>query len=115
METALLQHPKGSIDAVVAQSDDGALAAADVCGQKGRTELKIIGFNGESDAFDYIRAGKMHATILQDAETQGREAVKATQAHLRGETVKNPMITPLYTVTKENIDQHKPAWQSTKS
>ncbi len=112
METILLQFAKGEIDAVVAQSDDGALAAADVCGQKGRTEIKIIGFNGESDAFDYIRDGKIHATILQDAETQGREAVKATLKHLKGEAVDNPQITPLYLITKENLDQYKPAWQS---
>lgn len=115
METALLKFKKGEVDAVVAQSDDGALAAADVCGREGRTEIKIIGFNGESDAFDYIREGKIHATILQDAETQGREAVKATLKHLKGETVEKEQITPLYTVTKENIDQYKPAWQSTKS
>jgi ribose transport system substrate-binding protein len=115
METVLLQYPKGKIDAVVAQSDDGALAAADVCGQKGRTEITIIGFNGESDAFQYIRDGKIHATILQDAETQGREAVKAALKHLRGETVENPQITPLYTITKKNIDEHKPAWESTRS
>ncbi len=115
METALLKFKKGEVDAVVAQSDDGALAAADVCGREGRTEIKIIGFNGESDAFDYIREGKIHATILQDAETQGREAVKATLKHLKGETVDKEQITPLYTVTKENIDGYKPAWQSTKS
>jgi ribose transport system substrate-binding protein len=115
MQTVLLQYPKGQIDAVVAQSDDGALAAADVCGEKGRNEIKIIGFNGESDAFDYIKAGKIHATILQDAETQGREAVKAAVKHLRGEKVANPQITPLETVTKENIAQFKPAWQSSSS
>lgn len=112
METVLLQYPKGKIDAVVAQSDDGALAAADVAGQKGREELVIIGFNGESDAFEAIRAGRMHATILQDAETQGREAVKATMKHLKGEKVENPQITPLYTITKKNIEEHQPAWQS---
>jgi ribose transport system substrate-binding protein len=114
--TALLtQFPKGQIDAIVAQSDDGALAAADVCAQKGRTEILIIGFNGESDAFDYVRDGKMYATILQDAETQGRESVKAALKHLKGETVENPQITPLYTITKKNIAEHKPAWQSTSS
>lgn len=115
MEGILTKYAKGAIDAVVAQSDDGALAAADVCTQKGRSEITIIGFNGESDAFEQIRAGKMHATILQDAETQGREAIKAAVAHLRGEKVKNPQITPLYTITKENIDQHKPAWESSSS
>jgi len=115
METALLQFPKGKLDAVVAQSDDGALAAADVCTQKGRTEIKIIGFNGESDAFDYIKDGKIHATILQDAETQGREAVRATLAHLKGEKVPNPQITRLYTITKQSMGEHQPAWQSTKS
>ncbi|HEU4754796.1 MAG TPA: substrate-binding domain-containing protein, partial [Armatimonadota bacterium] len=101
--------------AIVAQSDDGALAAADVCAQQGRPEIKIIGFNGESDAFDGIRAGRIYATVLQDAETQGREAVKATLKHLAGEQVRNPQITPLYLVTRENLDQYKPAWQSTKS
>jgi ribose transport system substrate-binding protein len=115
METVLLKFPKGSIDMVVAQSDDGALAAADVCAQRGRTEIKIIGFNGESDAFKYIEDGKIHATVLQDAETQGREAVKAALKHLKGETVKNPQITPLYLVRKDNLKEHKPAWESTKS
>ena len=115
MTTVLLQFPKGKIDAVVAQSDDGALAAADVAGRQGRTELTIIGFNGESDAFDYIKDGKIYATILQDAETQGREAVKATLQHLQGQSVKNPLITPLYTITRKNIDEHKPAWESTSS
>ncbi|MFN3650531.1 MAG: sugar ABC transporter substrate-binding protein [Armatimonadota bacterium] len=112
METALNQFPKGAIDCVVAQSDDGALAAADVAGQRGRTELKIIGFNGESAAFDAITAGKIYATVLQDAETQGREAVKATLAHLNGEQVKKEIITPLYLIKKDNIGEHKPAWQS---
>jgi ribose transport system substrate-binding protein len=115
METVLIKYPKGKIDAVVAQSDDGALAAADVCAQKGRTELKLIGFNGESDAFDLIREGKIHATILQDAKTQGIETVKATLKHMKGETVENPQITPLYIIKKDNLDQYKPAWQSTKS
>jgi ribose transport system substrate-binding protein len=115
METVLLKFPKGTIDAVVAQSDDGALAAADVCAQKGRSELKIIGFNGESDAFKYIDEGKIYATVLQDAETQGREAVKATIKHLKGEKVSSPQITPLYLVDKKNLKEHKPAWQSTSS
>lgn len=112
METLLSKYPKGEVDAIVAQSDDGALAAVDVCGQRGRSELLIIGFNGESDAFKAIKAGKMHATILQDARTQGIEAVKAAAAHLSGEKVQNPQITPLYTITRENIDQYQPAWES---
>lgn len=115
VKTLLLQLPKGQVDVIVAQSDDGALAAADVCGREGRTEIKIIGFNGESDAFDYIKQGKIYATILQDAETQGREAVKAAVAHLKGEKVNKEQITPLYTVTQKNIDQYKPAWESSKS
>ena len=44
--------------------------------------------------------------------TQGREAVKATVAHLGGGSVTNPQITSLYLVTKKNIDQYQPAWQS---
>lgn len=111
-ETALVKYRRGALDAVVAQSDDGALAAADVCGQRGRAEIKIIGFNGESDAFAAIRMGGIYGTVLQDAETQGRAAVRAALAHLRGEKVPNPQITPLYAVTRKNLDQHRPAWQS---
>ncbi len=115
MSTVLTQYGPGEVDAVVAQSDDGALAAADVCEQKKRTEIKIIGFNGESDAFDYIKQGKIHATILQSAEEQGRRAVQITLAHLKGEKVEPTVITPLYTITIKNIGEHKPAWESTKS
>jgi ribose transport system substrate-binding protein len=115
VKTLLLQLPKGEVDVIVAQSDDGALAAADVCEKEKRPEIKIIGFNGESDAFNYIKDGKIYATILQDAETQGREAVKATIKALKGEKVEKEQITPLYTVTKKNIDQYKPAWESAKS
>lgn len=115
MQTVLLKYPVGKLDAVVAQSDDGAIAAADECKQNKRKDLIIIGFNGESDAFDYIKAGKIYATILQDAETQGREAVKAAIKHLKKEEVPNPQITELFTVTKKNINEHQPAWQSTKS
>lgn len=115
MERVLTQYPKGGIDAVVAQSDDGALAAIDVAGQKGRGELVIIGFNGESDAFDAVKAGTMYATVLQDAETQGREAVRDAIKHLKGEQVENPHITPLHLITKKNIAEHQPAWQSAGS
>lgn len=114
METALLQYPKGSIDAVVAQSDDGALAAADVCRQRGRTELVIVGFNGESDAFDAVRDGRIYATVLQDAETQGREAIRATLQHLEGKRVPKQIITPLYRITRENVDRFRPAWESSR-
>jgi ribose transport system substrate-binding protein len=112
VQALLLEMRKGQLDVIVAQSDDGALAAADVCARSGRTEIKIVGFNGESDAFDGVKAGRIFATVLQDAETQGREAVKATLAHLKGETVKNPMITPLHLVTKENVGDYRPAWIS---
>jgi ribose transport system substrate-binding protein len=114
MDRVLVQYSKGKINAVVAQSDDGAIAAAKVCGEKGRTEITIVGFNGESDAFALIKAGKVYATVLQDAETQGREAVKATLRHLKGEKVKPLQITPLYLVTQANIGKYKPAWQSTE-
>jgi ribose transport system substrate-binding protein len=112
MQGILLEFPRGRIDAVVAQSDDGALGAADLCGEQGRSELKLIGFNGESAVFDAIREGRIHGTVLQDAETQGREAVRAALKHLKGETVENPQITPLYAITTVNLSDHQPAWQS---
>lgn len=114
VDTILLKFPKGKLDVIVAQSDDGALAAADECAKQGRTEIKIIGFNGESDAFEQVKSGAIYATVLQDAATQGREAVKATLKYLKGEKVPEKQITPLVLITKKNIGKYQPAWESSK-
>ena len=109
--TGLVRRFKpGEIRAIVAQADELALPAAEVAREEGWNDLIVIGFNGTTDAFEAIRAGRMHATILQDAAEQARKAVDAAADHLAGKPVPAEIITPLPVVTKANIDQYKPSY-----
>ena len=63
----------GEIRAVVAQSDEMAVPAAEVVQTEGWKDVLIFGFDGSRSAFDAIlRAGRLKATILQDPLEQGQ-------------------------------------------
>ncbi len=107
----------GEIAAIVAQSDEMALPAAEVARGEGWADVVVIGFNGTKEAFDAVKDGRLKATVLQDAAEQGALAMKAAaehvhiQHHLKGQGTVNPeQITPLPVVTKANVDQLKPAY-----
>lgn len=109
--TGLVRRFKpGEIRAIVAQADELALPAAEVAREEGWKDLIVIGFNGTTDAFEAIRDGRMHATILQDAAEQARKAVDAAADHLAGKPVPAEIITPLPVVTKANVDRYKPSY-----
>ena len=60
----------GEIRAIVAQADELALPAAEVARAEGWKDLIVIGFNGTKAAFDAVKSGRLHATILQDPPTR---------------------------------------------
>ncbi len=100
----------GQIQAIVAQADEMALPAAEVATAAGWT-VPVIGFNGTREAFEAIRAGQLHATILQDAAEQGRLAVQVALDHLSGEKPASADVhTPLPVINNQNIDQYQPAY-----
>ncbi len=100
----------GEIRAVVAQADEMALPAAEVARGAGWNEALVIGFNGTAEAFDAIRDGRLHATILQDSADQGRRAVLAAVSCKKGERLPREIFTPLPVVTKANVETLKPAY-----
>jgi ribose transport system substrate-binding protein len=100
----------GEIQAVVAQADEMALPAAEVARAGGWNNLIVIGFNGTREAFDAVRSGLLHATILQDAADQGERAVRAAVDHLNGKPLPPEVFTPLPLITKANVDQFRPAY-----
>ncbi|HEV3122408.1 MAG TPA: sugar ABC transporter substrate-binding protein, partial [Isosphaeraceae bacterium] len=74
----------GKIQAIVAQSDEMALPASEVCRAEGWKDVIVIGFDGTRAAFDAIKAGTLHATVLQSAARQGAEALEVTVESLKG-------------------------------
>lgn len=111
MMTDLAQRfQPGQIQAIVSQADEMAVPAAEVAQEKGWKDVTVIGFNGNRDGFDAIKAGRMHATILQDASVQGSESVKAAKDFFDGKTLAKDIYTELPVVDKTNIDKYQPAY-----
>ena len=109
--SGLVQRFKpGEIKAIIAQADELALPAAEVARAAGWKNVVVIGFNGTGPAFDAIRAGTLHATILQDPAEQGKLALVAALDAVRGKTTLPDVITKLPAVTKENVDSFKPSY-----
>lgn len=109
--SGLVQRFKpGEIQAIVAQADELALPAAEVARAAGWKDVVVIGFNGTKPAFDAIRDGTLHATILQDPAEQGKLALAAALDAVRGKTALPDAITKLPVITKENVDSFKPSY-----
>jgi ribose transport system substrate-binding protein len=100
----------GEVRAVVAQSDEMALPAAEVAQAEGWKDVAVFGFDGSHTAFDAVRDGRLKATVLQDPLEQGKKALESMVSHLRGQTLDPEVITPLRLITKANVDRHQPAY-----
>ena len=110
MTELVRRFPPGRIQAIVAQADELAVPAAGVAAAEGWKDVLVIGFNGNTSAFQAIKQGRLFATVLQDPVEQGRKAVETTVAHLKGTLPPGDVITPLPLVTKSNIDKYQAAY-----
>jgi ribose transport system substrate-binding protein len=110
MTDLVRRFSSGEIRAVVAQSDEMAIPAAEVVQAEGWKETLVFGFDGSRTAFDAVRKGGLKATILQDPLEQGKKAVETIVAHLRGQIIDPEIITPLRLITQANVDQFQPAY-----
>jgi ABC-type sugar transport system substrate-binding protein len=109
--TVLVQRYKsGEIRAIVAQNDEMALPAARVARGEGWTDVVVVGCDGTAGAFEAIRSGLLHATVLQDAAEQGRLAVNAVADVLNDNPPAADILTPLPVITRENVDRYKPSY-----
>ncbi len=110
MTDLVRRFSRGEIGAVVSQSDEMAIPAAEVIQAEGWKETVVFGFDGSRAAFDAIRKGGLKATILQDPLEQGKKAIESMVAHLRGQNLDPEIITPLRVITQANVDQFQPAY-----
>lgn len=92
MENLLQGHKE--IDAVFAQNDEMALGAIEAINSSGRDVL-VVGFDGNDDAIKAVKEGRLSATIAQQPELIGKEAVTAASKILKGEKVDSKIAVPL--------------------
>lgn len=89
-QNMLEAHP--NIKAIFAQNDEMALGAIEAIGDK---DIQVIGFDGNEDAMKSIKNGKLDATIAQQPELMGKEAIKVVNGLMKGDSVNKQIKVPL--------------------
>ncbi|RKQ28554.1 ribose ABC transporter substrate-binding protein RbsB [Oceanobacillus halophilus] len=84
----------GDIQAVFAHNDEMALGAMEAIKAVGK-DIMVIGFDGVEDAIASVEAGELTATIAQQPDLMGQEAVSAVEKVLNGEGVEELIKVPL--------------------
>jgi erythritol transport system substrate-binding protein len=107
MEIMLSAHP--DIKGVVAGNDEMALGAIQALKDAGKLEqVKVLGFDGNQDATDAVKAGEMVATVLQPIVEGTKMAVAQADSYLKtGETgvAEEKQAIDCVLITKENAGQ----------
>ena len=86
-------HP--DLDAFFAINDPsalGAVAAIEKAGKSGK--IKVIGFDGQLEARQAVKDGKMHATVMQYPKQIGMMTVQAIAKYMAGEKLAPQTLIP---------------------
>lgn len=97
MENILQSQP--DIQAVFAHNDEMALGALEAIKASGR-DILVVGFDATDDAVAAVEAGNMAATVAQQPELIGKNAVETAVKALNGENVDTNIPVELKLVTK---------------
>lgn len=100
-----IQAHRGKFQAVFAHNDEmamGALLALEHAGLK--KDVYVIGIDAIAQALDAVKAGRLDATVFQDAVGQGRGAVDIAVALARKQTTDRKRLIPFQLVTPANVD-----------
>ncbi|MDR0452064.1 MAG: substrate-binding domain-containing protein [Treponema sp.] len=95
------------IDAIICQNDDMAMGALEAAEAKGvKDQVIIVGVDAIADALKAIEAGRLDATVFQDAAGQGAGGVDAAIKLLEiGQKKMDDVWIPFKAVTKDNVTQ----------
>ncbi len=102
-ENILTAHP--DLDGMFASTEpsaSGLLLAVKARGLGGK--LKTVGFDCNDSMIEEMRAGNLHAMVVQDPYKIGYEAVRTIAAKLAGKQPAKRMDLAAVVVSKENID-----------
>jgi inositol transport system substrate-binding protein len=100
-----IQRYGDRINAVFAQNDEmamGALLAIERANKKDK--IIVVGVDAIADALEAVRQSRLDATVFQDAEGQGRQAVETAVKIVRKQPFTKETFIPFRLVTKENVD-----------
>ncbi|HEL0708668.1 TPA: substrate-binding domain-containing protein [Streptococcus equi subsp. zooepidemicus] len=94
------------VQVIFAQNDEMALGAAQAVKDAGLKNVLIVGIDGQPDAHQAIEKGDLTATIAQQPAKMGEIAIQAAVDHYQGKAIDKETVSPIYLVTKENVDKY---------
>lgn len=104
----LIDFPdKNSVDVVFTVNDGGGLAVVEVLAAAGRDEIIVASIDGDPQAVDNIRAGRLTAIdAAQYCGPLGAEALKAAHALLKQVTPPFHALIPVFPITKQTLPMY---------
>jgi inositol transport system substrate-binding protein len=94
-----------NLAAIAANNDEMALGSLVAIESAGRKGILVAGYNGNPDALQAIKDGRLVCTVFQDAKGQAVAAADYITRALRGETLEPVNWIPFELITKENLDE----------
>lgn len=98
-EAWLAKYQKGDIDIIIAHNDAMALGAMNACIGANRTEIKIIGIDGDAEALQSIIDGTLSATVLDYVELESEKAIEEMVSILEGNNPQGRIIVEYVPIT----------------
>jgi len=101
-----MQSYGNRINAVFGQNDEMAMGALIALEQaKRKDKVIVVGVDAIADAIAALRAGRLDATVFQDAKGQGETAVETAVKIVRKQAYDRQAMIPFQLVTRENVSQ----------
>lgn len=105
MENWIQSHGE-AINAVFAQNDEMAMGALIALEQAGlKDKVLVAGVDAIADALQAVKAGRLDATVFQDARGQAGAALETAVRLAKSKPVEAENFIPFQLVTQENVDQ----------
>ena len=92
-----------NVVAIYGHNDDMAVGAAQVCEEKGLTDIKICGVDGLMEAVKMIQDGKYVCTTMNDPATELKVGIDTAIKLIKGEKVDKEVDAGTGLINKDNV------------
>lgn len=94
------------LDGIFCPNESTAFGMLRALQDAGRTDqVCFVGFDASEKLVEGLRAGELHALVVQDPVAMGRRGVETILQHLAGDAVESVVDTGVGVVTLENMEQ----------
>jgi inositol transport system substrate-binding protein len=95
-----------NLAAIASNNDEMAMGALVAIESSGRTGILVGGTDGNPDALQAIKDGRLLCSVFQNAKGQGAGAADYVLRALKGEKLEPVNWIPYELITKENLDDY---------